>query len=154
MLLLFAAFIFFAMSELFLISCRYANVITQFILMVHRENTVSLYSEAISKLLRDYITPDYSFAFRVFASTDNDPIVREMVTRGIRNWSWDRWEINHTRYFKATSELIEEHQPKELRITLNEDLDEVKDKALTDFLYVAKAINISKLRLRLRSSNS
>jgi len=98
--------------------------------------------------------PDYSFAFRVFASTDNDPNVREMVTRGIRNWSWDRWEICHTRYLKAMSELIEEHQPKELRITLNEDLDEVKDKALTNFLYVAKTKNIGQLRLRVRSSNS
>jgi len=58
-------------------------------LLVHQENTVAIFSKAISELLRDYIEPDYDFAFRIFASTDNNSAVKDMVILGIRNWNWN-----------------------------------------------------------------
>jgi len=116
---------------------------------------VSIFTTAITELLLNHIKPDYSFAFRIFASTDNDPDVMRMVTQAIKNWNYNRWEINQSRYFRATAELIKHQQPEELVISLDEEIDESIDESLVHFLYSAANSDYNgKLNIVLRSPNS
>jgi len=138
----------------FLSPPRYVNVVYHFILSIHRKNRIHQFSKAISELLREYIKPDYGFAFSLFASTNNDPDVKEMVTRGIRNWDSNRWIINQVRYLKAMADLIEQQQPNVLHIISDEDLDDDKDAILTNFMHNADAHYKGELHISLKYSNS